>query len=274
MVLSRDAFIDALTALGELLPMGKTLSPSAVALAWGTFPLTAKELLDADGLLYAMQQLQLDPHPAKELSVAFQLLRYVFPCAAPTYASDGTCKNPGQPILDRGLRDDLPARMEHPEVFHALHHHAASKPASVVLEESRLLAPLGDGAMEQLALVTKPLVLAARTAKEAATASNPLTPREEELACLLAAGAVIGRWSLDTFDHATSGWPRDRPWRNLAREWVAAHPKGYAAMQIAMESALQSSRDCLGDEPLASAEKGAFLGSTGAPEGLLNVLAA
>ena len=242
MVLSRDAFIDALTCLGELMPMGKTLSPQAVALAWGLFPVTAKGLLEPDHLLYAMQQLQLDPQPARNLSITVQLLRYLFPCTSPTYGQKGNCTSEGQPLLERGLRPDLPQRMGHPDVFHPLHQQAANKPAGEVLEQHRLLPPgLGEpGALALMDRLCVPLVKAIRglvEPPELVASPRLKDPRQVELYAYLAAACAVGKLPLEALDRAP-GWWRPEVWgeyRNGVREWIRTHPTAWALMQTLAE---------------------------------------
>ena len=260
MVLSRDAFIDALSGLGELMPMGKTLSPKAIALAWGLFPIAAKELLDAEHLLYAMQQFLLDPQPARDLSITVQLLRYLFPTAAPNVSSTGLCRAGGPPILERGLRPDLPARMRQPDIFHPLHQQAASKPAALVLEEQRLLSPASEGVLHQLEITTKPLVLAALSVKETSgAAASDLSSKEERLGSQLAALCILRGFTPEAMDamhgHTATAALGLPPGRNLARAWISAHPNGCAAMQAAADSLEKNSSRSTGAErlPMGSA---------------------
>lgn len=267
MVLSRDAFIDALSGLGELMPMGKTLSPKAIALAWGLFPIAAKEQLDTEHLLYAMQQFLLDPQPARDLSITVQLLRYLFPTPAPSVSSTGLYGTGGPPILERGLRPDLPARMQRPDLFHPLHQQAASKPAALVLEEQRLLGPASPGVLDQLEITTKPLVHAARSVKEPpGVAASGLSAKEERLGSQLAALCILRGFSPEAMDAthgrtatASLGLP---PARNLAREWISAHPNGCLAMRAAAASHRQASSRSTDAEP------GSALSAVLAPEAL------
>lgn len=213
MVLEREAFIDAMTALGELQPMGKALSPAAVALAWGLFPLPAKELLTPEHLLYAMQQLQADPEPQRELSVPQQLLRYVFPL------------RDGKPNYEQGLRPDLVERMQRPEVFHPLRVEAAHRAVEEVIDQ-RLLepAPAGGGALEQVTKVVRPLLLAAKAAREEGQPKAQGVFEQQQLAAgaLLAAGSLVGRWTLESLGP-----------QSLAQRWIREQPAGWAAMQAA-----------------------------------------
>lgn len=246
-----------LAALQELLPLGKRLTDHALVLACALFPLKAKAELSREQLTYAVQQRILDPEPAADQAITQQLLRYLYPLSN------------SQPNLEQGLRRDLPDRMANPQRFHPLAADAAARPAAEVLEEHHLLAPVADGAMEQLTLVAKPLVLAARAAKEDHTAPNTLNQREQELACLLAAGVVIGRWTLEAIDRPSSFWPRQRPWRNLAREWITAHPNGWAAMHTAADLAQQGASRSEDAESHAAQPEGAFPGLIDRSDGVI-----
>lgn len=212
MVLEREAFIDAMTALGELQPMGKALSPAAVALAWGLFPLPAKELLTPEHLLYAMQQLQADPEPQRELSVPQQLLRYVFPL------------RDGKPNYEQGLRPDLVERMQRPEVFHPLRVEAAHRAVEEVIDQRLRLQPAAGGALEQVTKVVRPLLLAAKAAREEGQPKAQGVFEQQQLAAgaLLAAGSLVGRWTLESLGP-----------QSLAQRWIREQPAGWAAMQAA-----------------------------------------
>ena len=235
MALSRDAFLEVLAALGELLPMARALSPQAIALAWGLFPLTAKELLTPEHLLFAMQQLQADPDPQRDLSVPLQLLRYLFPLEN------------GRPVYGRGLRPDLDERMRRPERFHPLQRPAEQRPVAEVIAEQRLssrawLGPASlaldppsasgqmQGVVEQVQQSALPLLLAARSAVEAAGADScPFTPEQLATGALLAAGSLVGRWRLEQI-RLSDGRPC------LAEAWIRTHPRGWAAMQLSAQA--------------------------------------
>ena len=278
MALSRDAFVDAFTALGQLLPMGKTLGPQAIALAWGLFPLTAKELLDPEHLLFAMQQLQADPDPARELSVPLQLLRYLFPLEH------------GRPVYERGLRPDLAERMARPDRFHPLNAQAAERPAAEVIAEQGLgpssgaagqsgsagstrlqlvggLALLG-GAGAQVQLEIRPLLLAAHAVVDAAPGPDcPFTPAQLQTGALLAAGSLVGRWRLEQIRPADG-----RPC--LAAAWIDRHPKGWEAMQVAASVRLENRSRSQVTEFLAEGEPAAAPGHSAASGAALTSLAA
>ena len=254
MVLVRDAFIDALTALGELLPMGKSLSPSAVALAWGLLPIQAKEQLDAEHMLYAMQQLQADPQPERDLSVTLQLLRYLFPLEN------------GRPVYDRGLRSDLAKRMASPERFHALNAPAEARPAAEVIANGRLALP--EGVLAQLDRVTRPLVLAAAAVHEIdGLEPSPFTAKQLHLGSQLAAACLIGRCSLEALRYADGRL-------DLAHEWIRTHPNGWAVMQTAAEAPRGSSRACSDGECPSAAAQSLLQGLAGPSEGLSALLVA
>ena len=107
-MLTPDTFGPVLADLSELLPFAKSLSGSATGLAWESLPKQAKLDLEPSQLVYAAQQLQLDPEPLRDKPLHIQLLRYVYPVTN------------GSPDCSRGLRPDLRARMAHPGIFHPL----------------------------------------------------------------------------------------------------------------------------------------------------------
>lgn len=107
-MLSPPHFIDLLAGLVESLPHQKTLSERGLAFAWSSFPEQAKRQLEPVHLAYACNQRILDPEPRQQLAIHIQLLAYLYPLEA------------GVPMVDRGLRPDLPLRMERPQVFHPL----------------------------------------------------------------------------------------------------------------------------------------------------------
>ncbi len=78
MTLSRDFFIDTLTALQSLLPFAKALPPQAFVLAWESFPAQAKEELTNEALTWAMGKLLNDPEQHKELPIHLRLHRMLY----------------------------------------------------------------------------------------------------------------------------------------------------------------------------------------------------
>lgn len=78
MALSRNYFIDTLTALQSLLPFAKPLPPQAFVLAWESFPDQAKQELTDDALQWAMGKLLNDPEQHKELPIHLRLHRILY----------------------------------------------------------------------------------------------------------------------------------------------------------------------------------------------------
>jgi hypothetical protein len=113
-------FMAFMSGMQQLNPMAKTLSASALVTAWKLFPDRAKLDLDDEMLLYAAQQLTLDPDRPKDIEPHLALLRYLYPVKRSTRTERGQEMVTILPIYDRGLRHDLVHRMANPEQFHEL----------------------------------------------------------------------------------------------------------------------------------------------------------
>lgn len=118
-MLAPPEFMALLGGLVESLPHHKTLSERGLAFAWSSFPEQAKRELDPLHLAYACNQRILDPEPQQQLAIHIQLLAYLYPLDA------------GVPVVDRGLRRDLPQRMERPQTFHPLSIYQAHQPPAL-----------------------------------------------------------------------------------------------------------------------------------------------
>ena len=105
-MISLEEFQAAITSLQQLLPMQRPLTPSALVLAWDTFPASAKQDLTGELLRFCVGQRLMDPAPPKELAPHLALLRYAYPLEL------------DRPITGRGLRADLAERMAAPDRFH------------------------------------------------------------------------------------------------------------------------------------------------------------
>ena len=115
-----EEFMAFMSGMQQLNPMAKVLSESALVTAWRLFPDRAKLDLDDEMLLYAAQQLTLDPDRPKDIEPHVALLRYLYPVKRSTRTERGQEMVTILPIYDRGLRHDLVHRMANPEQFHEL----------------------------------------------------------------------------------------------------------------------------------------------------------
>ena len=113
-----EDFQVAVSSLLQLLPMQRALDPSALLLAWDTFPERAKIDLTDEILLYAVQQRVLDPEPPRGMAPHVALLRYAYPVDRTIRRERGEDVISDQPMVDRGLRKDLAQRMAAPDHFH------------------------------------------------------------------------------------------------------------------------------------------------------------
>lgn len=105
-MISVEQFTAAIGGLLEVLPMQRRLSEGAILMLWETMQKTARLDLTTGMLGFAVGQRLLDPDPPKELALHLALLRYLYPLEH------------NRPVVERGLRPDLPERMRQPEVFH------------------------------------------------------------------------------------------------------------------------------------------------------------
>jgi hypothetical protein len=119
-VIEAEEFMAFMSGMQQLNPMAKTLSASALVTAWKLFPDRAKLDLDDEMLLYAAQQLTLDPDRPKDIEPHLALLRYLYPVKRSTRTERGQEMVTILPIYDRGLRHDLVHRMANPAQFHEL----------------------------------------------------------------------------------------------------------------------------------------------------------
>ena len=105
-MITLEDFQAAITGLLQLLPMQRQLTPSALVMAWDTFPQQARAELDCEMLRFAIAQRLMDPEPPKDQAPHIAMLRYLYPLEH-NHATFG-----------RGLRPDLAERMAAPQVFH------------------------------------------------------------------------------------------------------------------------------------------------------------
>ena len=98
-MITLEDFQAAITSLLQLLPMQRQLTPSALVMAWDTFPQQARAELDCEMLRFAIAQRLMDPEPPKDQAPHIAMLRYLYPLEH-NHATFG-----------RGLRPDLAERM-------------------------------------------------------------------------------------------------------------------------------------------------------------------
>lgn len=115
-----EEFMAFMSGMQQLNPMAKVLSESALVTAWKSFPERAKLDLNDEMMLYAFQQLTLDPDRPREVELHMALLRYLYPVKRSTRTERRQEVVTLLPIYDRGLRHDLAHRMANPEQFHEL----------------------------------------------------------------------------------------------------------------------------------------------------------
>ena len=99
-------FAAVLLAATELDPFGKKLSDGTINMAFLTLPESVKEKVTDEMLVFALQQLQLDPVTKNDLTIIQQLFAHVF-----------KVEN-GAPNYSWGLKNDLAQRMAIPNRFH------------------------------------------------------------------------------------------------------------------------------------------------------------
>ena len=132
-ITSHDLF-DVVESLSALHRFAKKLTADDHKLAFLTLTARAREELTKSDLIYAAQQLFLDPEPLDELAPHIALLRYLYPCRGRS------------PCLDRGLRSDLRQRQAAPGTFHPLqpmpaeHRPFALPPAKAIQPPARTRA--------------------------------------------------------------------------------------------------------------------------------------
>lgn len=123
-MLQHADFYRLLGGLVEALPVSKALSEKGLTFAWTTFPPQAKEELDKTLFAYACTQRTLDPEPNLNLAIHIQLLTYLYPTID------------SRPFFSKGLREDLPSRLQNPFVFHPINFVAAHQnPPTLRLQE-------------------------------------------------------------------------------------------------------------------------------------------
>ena len=117
-MITPQQFQVAITSMNQLLEFPKTLSPTALVLAWDTFPEPARDEITEEILLYAVRQWALDLERQKDLPIHIQLLRYIYPVRRITKEKRGQEFCTDEALVEGGLRRDLAQRMARPYRFH------------------------------------------------------------------------------------------------------------------------------------------------------------
>jgi hypothetical protein len=126
MTISSDDLFDVLESLSSLQRFAKKLTGDDHKFAFLTFPQQARQELNKAHLIFAAQQLLLDPEPVPDMALHMALLRYLYPCQGIS------------PCVGRGLRSDLPQRLAATGTFtplqpvHAEHRPFALPPARTI----------------------------------------------------------------------------------------------------------------------------------------------
>lgn len=155
MTITCDDLFDVVESLSALHRFAKKLTAEDHKFAYLTLPERAREELKKSDLIYAAQQLFLDPEPVEELAPHIALLRYLYPCQGRS------------PCADRGLRSDLRQRQAASGTFHPLQPMPAEA-RSFALPPAQALQPLARTRAERIAYL---VALAAATG-----VTNPLQP--------------------------------------------------------------------------------------------------
>jgi hypothetical protein len=125
-MITAEDLASVLESLGALQRFSKRLGEHDLAFAYMTFPERAREELTKGLLIFAAQQLLLDPEPATSMAIHIALLRYLYPCQGDS------------PCVNCGLRADLAERMAAAGTFSPLapmppeHRAFALPPAEVI----------------------------------------------------------------------------------------------------------------------------------------------
>jgi hypothetical protein len=88
-VIEVEEFQAFMSGMQQLNPMAKTLTAPALVTAWGLFPSRAKLDLDSEMLLYAAQQLTLDPDRPRDIELHVAIMRYLYPVRRSTRTERG-----------------------------------------------------------------------------------------------------------------------------------------------------------------------------------------
>jgi hypothetical protein len=118
-MITHDDLANVLLGLQTLHRFAKRLEPEDLQFAYLTLPPCARQELTPELLVFASQQLLLDPEPAAAMAPHLALLRYLYPCSTGRDPdTKGVVVKTPEPA--KGLRFDLPQRLANPDSFHPL----------------------------------------------------------------------------------------------------------------------------------------------------------
>ena len=212
-----EEFMAFMSGMQQLNPMAKVLSETALVTAWKSFPERAKLDLDDEMMLYAFQQLTLDPDRPREVEVHMALLRYLYPVKRSTRTERRQEVVTILPIYDRGLRHDLAHRMANPEQFHEL---VRTLPEYTPTEVPRLGPGVTEGNQRQPWQMTE----AQRQAHIESIAQTVAGLRAQAIDdCVWTPAQLkVGRW---WFEKALQGfWTMKTDGAILAVAWAVRNP--------------------------------------------------
>jgi hypothetical protein len=208
-------FVPAMGFLCEMLPMQRTLSDEALAMAWETMPNGAKLHLTRESLAFAVKQRLVDPAPPKEQALHIALLRYVFPVERTVRRERGEEVIGDRVLLENGPRADLPQRMAAPDRFH--------DPAPVRHEQAPPERPrLPGGGRPWHPSELSPEALHAHVERVAA-AMQRIRGRGADGRAWKPEQLAQGKW---WFERALQGfWPLECDDGGIAAAWILGNPK-------------------------------------------------
>ncbi len=118
-MITHDDLANVLLGLQTLHRFAKRLEPEDLQFAYMTLPACARQELTPELLVFASQQLLLDPEPPAAMAPHLALLRYLYPCSTGIDPdTKGVVVKTPEPA--KGLRFDLPQRLANPDRFHPL----------------------------------------------------------------------------------------------------------------------------------------------------------
>jgi hypothetical protein len=216
-VIEVEEFQAFMSGMQQLNPMAKTLTASALVTAWGLFPSRAKLDLDSEMLLYAAQQLTLDPDRPRDIELHVAIMRYLYPVRRSTRTERGQEVVTLLPLYERGLRHDLAHRMANPEQFHELvrtlpeHTPADALPLAAASDHGQPWQPSQRPPQQRQAHV-QGIVQAVERLRAHGMDDREWTPAQLKL----------GRW---WFEKALQGyWSMDQDGSAIAAAWVLSNP--------------------------------------------------
>lgn len=184
-MISRSAFLDALTRLSSLMPLQRQYRPEILVAAWDLLPEAAKQHLSEDLLEFAIKQRLLDrSEHVERIPLHLVLCYYIFPL------------RDGIPDFAAGLRQDLSLRMAQPDRYHDPNRRAESVRPKLLAGGDRSWHPSQMSPEERQASLERALADLRRMAERSAP-KTPLRPSEAAMGERLFAAVVAGFTPLD-----------------------------------------------------------------------------